>query len=88
MPKDTDTGSLPTLSITDCDRLWMQVLAARSARIKAQKCESDLIDRFAREALRTAELAKRTVHVIATVRENQAMDQPHFGHPSLVENIV
>lgn len=45
-----DTGKV--VSITELDRLWMQVLAARSARIKSQKQETDLIDRFVREAKR------------------------------------
>lgn len=45
------------LSIAELDRLWMQLLSARSARIKVQKQENDLVDRFSREARRTAEAA-------------------------------
>lgn len=51
------------LSIAELDRIWMQLLGARSARIKAQKQENDLIDRFAREARRTAEAAALPVDV-------------------------
>lgn len=50
-------------AITECDRLWMQVLAARAARIRAQKQETDAIDRFSRAAKAAAIAGDVTAHV-------------------------
>lgn len=60
--------------VTEMDRAWMAVLAARSARVKAQKAENDAIDKFQRAI--AAEIAKSKETATPALDEARRILQP------------